>query len=234
MFRGIDMKNASRLKTALFFICVVLTIIAGDARSSVLEGEWKGEIQLGMLWNELDLSQDKEKSKYFGTFESTLTANIIYKFDSNGNLSITLDEYNFKRDYDEFHKNYIKYIADGIYEQGKQRGMTKDKVDKYFQKKHGMSVIESAEARFDWQARYDSILSSFDGKDKLKYTRIFDRIYVKDANGEKLETLMFYIYDGVLGIEGRCIGNHTLSVADDNFSFPFVLTKINLEEVQTI
>lgn len=219
------MKKLKSLGIIALCLCLIGSVFAGCTKKVSLEGTWKTTINLDVLVQELDLSEDEDAGQYYEKFDGTLSADLIYVFDSDNAYTISVDEEKFKTDFDALCEKYYDYVMEGTYKMGEDNGMTREEMDKYYESEYGKSMRDSLIADLKMEDLYNEFVENCNTPEKQPTLIEGDKAYITDDQGNKTGYETFTLEGDTYTITGKFDMEDKPVKDDENFTYPMVFTK---------
>lgn len=217
------MKKIKSLSAVLICVCLIAAMFAGCSPKVSLEGKWETTIDLTKEANEgLDMSQD-EDGEYFGIFDEPLTINIYYTFDSDNNYTVSVNEEQFRPEFDAYMEKYIDYVVEGTYKTGEAEGITREEFDEYYMETYDKSIRDEFIEELKLDNMYASLIKDYNENTTQQTIIDKDKFYITDDKGNKINYESFTLEGDKLTINGLYDMNDN-PVEDE--AYPLVFTKV--------
>lgn len=218
------MKKLKSLGIIALCICLIAGVFAGCTKKISLEGTWKTTIDLTDFVKQLDLSGE-EDGEYYGTFDESLSVDLLYTFDSENAFTVSIDEEKFKTDYDALCEKYYDYAVEGAYKYGEANGLTRAQMDEFYQEDYGMSIRESLVDELAMEEAYTEFVNEVQTTEKQATLIEDDRAYETDEQGNKTGYETFVLEGDTLTITGSFDMEDKPVKDNENFVYPMIFTK---------
>lgn len=217
------MKKIKSLSAVLICICLIAAMFAGCSPKVSLEGKWEATIDLSKEANEgLDMSNE-EDGEYFGEFNEPLTVNVYYTFDSDNNYTISVNEEQFRPEFDAFMDKYVDYVLEGTYKKGEAEGLSREDFDAYYMDTYGKTMRDELVEELKLDNMYTSLIKDYNENTTQQTIVDKDRFYITDDQGNKINYEAFTLEGNKLTINGLYDMNDN---PVDEEGYPMVFTKV--------
>lgn len=220
------MKKLKVVSAVVVCICLIASMFAGCQKIS-FEGKWKATIDVGKEFSEgCDMTDDPDIGKYYEKFNTPLSIDIIYTFDSDNSYTCAVDEEKFKADFEAAFEKGVDYAIEGMYKYAEDQGLTRDEFDAFYKEQEGVSLRESMieGAKEEVTPLYNDMIEECAETEPQHLMIRGDRFYNTDDNGVKLGYQTFTLEGDTLTITGE------FDMEDkpvDEEEYPLLLTKMN-------